>query len=196
MSDAESPRRGTNRDRLLRAAIELIGEAGWGGVTTRAVAERAGVNQALVHYHFRSVPGLLREAAHAAMAATFEPAVVRLIETEDPIAALRGVFTALAQIDPETPESRTVIEATVQAVRDPELAPQVREMIAMFRDHLADRLTAAQQNGQLRSDAEPIGLAIALAGMLDGLALHRMIAPDLDIEAAERAVFSMLGVGA
>lgn len=34
------------RQRLLRAAIELIGERGWSAVSTRVLAERAGVTPA------------------------------------------------------------------------------------------------------------------------------------------------------
>ena len=193
MTDAARPQRGGTRERLLTAAIELIAEAGWGGVTTRAVAERAGVNQALVHYHYRSVPGLLREAAYAAMSATFEPLMLRLIEAGDPVAALRGMFAGLTEIDPDAPESRAVAEATVQAVRDPELGAQVRQMLAVSRQELAQRLAAAQSDGHLATGAEPAALAAALAGLLDGLALHRLIDPELDVSAASAAVLALLG---
>ncbi len=195
MTDAVRPERGGTRERLLTAAIELIAEAGWGGVTTRAVAERAGVNQALVHYHYRSVPGLLREAAYAAMSATFEPVMLRLVEAGDPVVALRGMFAGLAEIDPDAPESRAVVEAAVQAVRDPELGAQVRQMLAVCRQELARRLAAAQAEGRLAAGAEPAALAAALAGLLDGLALHRLIDPEVDVGAASAAVLALLGVG-
>lgn len=51
------------REQLIDAAAGLVGEVGWGAVTTRLVAERAGVNAALVHYHFSSVQELLSTAA-------------------------------------------------------------------------------------------------------------------------------------
>ncbi|MFA5569649.1 MAG: helix-turn-helix domain-containing protein, partial [Trueperaceae bacterium] len=38
--------------RILAATVALLGEVGWGGVTTRKVAQRAKVNNALVHYYF------------------------------------------------------------------------------------------------------------------------------------------------
>ncbi len=50
-------------ERLAAAAVQLIAEDGWAAVTTRRVAERAGVNQGLVHYHYGSVAALRREAA-------------------------------------------------------------------------------------------------------------------------------------
>jgi len=64
------------RARLLEAAASLVAEQGWGSVTTRAVAERAGVNQALVHYHFRNMDNLLREAVMARL----QPEISALVD--------------------------------------------------------------------------------------------------------------------
>ena len=50
------------RERIVHAAIETLGEEGFAGTTARAIAARGGFNQALIFYHFGSVPGLLVEA--------------------------------------------------------------------------------------------------------------------------------------
>lgn len=42
------------RERVLRAGLECFGRFGFEGTSTRAVAERAGVNHTLVLYHFQS----------------------------------------------------------------------------------------------------------------------------------------------
>jgi len=47
------------RRALLDAAEELLISKGVAGITTRKVADRAGVNQALVHYHFGTIEELL-----------------------------------------------------------------------------------------------------------------------------------------
>jgi len=47
---------------LLDAAEELLITKGVAGITTRKVADRAGVNQALVHYHFGTIEELLLAA--------------------------------------------------------------------------------------------------------------------------------------
>jgi AcrR family transcriptional regulator len=44
---------------LLDAAEDLLITKGVAGITTRKVAEKAGVNQALVHYHFGTIEELL-----------------------------------------------------------------------------------------------------------------------------------------
>lgn len=46
---------------LMDAAERLLYEVGYAGVTTRAVAEAAGVNHGLVHYYFGSMEQLLTQ---------------------------------------------------------------------------------------------------------------------------------------
>lgn len=51
------------RQRIVRAAAEAFSELGFNGASTRDIAARAGVNQGLVTYHFRSKDELWRAAA-------------------------------------------------------------------------------------------------------------------------------------
>ena len=45
--------RSTNaRDALIEAGIEVFGQKGYGGASNRELADDAGVNQALIAYHF------------------------------------------------------------------------------------------------------------------------------------------------
>ena len=50
------------RERILGAAIREFASGGFDGVSTRAVAEAAGVRHALVTYHFQGKDGLWRAA--------------------------------------------------------------------------------------------------------------------------------------
>lgn len=47
------------RDRILKAADELFGKAGFDATSTREIAEHSGVNKALIHYHFKNKDALL-----------------------------------------------------------------------------------------------------------------------------------------
>jgi AcrR family transcriptional regulator len=54
-----TPARVEATDALLDAAEQLLLEIGYSAITTRKVAERAGVNHGLVHYYFGSMEDLL-----------------------------------------------------------------------------------------------------------------------------------------
>lgn len=49
-----APAEDTPRARILKAAAEQFAGAGFSASTTRAIAETAGVNQAMIHYYFQS----------------------------------------------------------------------------------------------------------------------------------------------
>jgi TetR/AcrR family transcriptional regulator len=51
--------RSAAEDALLDAAERLLVDVGYAGITTRRLAEEAGVNHGLVHYYFGSIENLL-----------------------------------------------------------------------------------------------------------------------------------------
>ena len=80
-----NPSRGEpTREALIRAAIEIFGRDGFNAASTRAISEAAGVNQALIGYHFGGKPGLYLAALRfiaTSVAARLGP-VAESIETE------------------------------------------------------------------------------------------------------------------
>jgi AcrR family transcriptional regulator len=58
----KTPARANAEEALLDAAERLLVEVGYQGVTTRRLAEEAGVNHGLVHYYFGSNENLLVRA--------------------------------------------------------------------------------------------------------------------------------------
>jgi AcrR family transcriptional regulator len=52
------PRGEETRARIIDAAVELFGESGFGGTSTRDIAARAGVNAPVLQYYFDSKEGL------------------------------------------------------------------------------------------------------------------------------------------
>jgi TetR/AcrR family transcriptional regulator len=55
--------RAETRERIVEAAVEAFAERGFRGASTREIAQRAGTNQGLITYHFRSKEELWRAAA-------------------------------------------------------------------------------------------------------------------------------------
>jgi AcrR family transcriptional regulator len=58
-----SDRGDETRQRLIEAAVDVFGERGYAGSSTRLLAARAGVNLAAIPYHFRGKRGLHVAAA-------------------------------------------------------------------------------------------------------------------------------------
>ena len=54
----KGPRGDTTREALIKSGIEVFGRDGFDAASTRAISRAAGVNQALIGYHFGGKPGL------------------------------------------------------------------------------------------------------------------------------------------
>ncbi|MBZ9645285.1 TetR/AcrR family transcriptional regulator, partial [Streptomyces sp. PSKA30] len=86
--------REASRRRLLNAALEILAEEGYRGLTVKRVGERAGVSRGMVNYHFASKAGLV-EAVVADIRETF---IDRLRE-QPGYARTSGLEAVLAQLD-------------------------------------------------------------------------------------------------
>lgn len=73
---------GDTERRILEAAREVFIRRGTAGARMHEIAEEAGVNQALLHYYFRSKDGL-SDAVFREVAVRLVPAVVRVLGSED-----------------------------------------------------------------------------------------------------------------
>lgn len=62
-SAADAGRNDGAREKLLLAALELFGQYGFDGVSTRKLAERAGVNLQAINYYFDNKRGLYNAVA-------------------------------------------------------------------------------------------------------------------------------------
>lgn len=169
------------RRKIAQAAAELVAELGWDAVTTRAVAARAAVNPALVHYHFGSMDSLLRNAVVAALEEEIGQAAVPFTTSATLPDALSGATEAVARFDPDTPTAALLIEAMIRAVRDPELSRLIVDSLVEFRQLVAARVRA-DRGDAAPPDLSPEAAGVFVAAALDGLLLHRIVDPSTDAE--------------
>lgn len=173
MSGQTNAERGRDvRARLLQAARELISEVGWGGVSTRVLAERAGVRYGLVHYHFESLQALLRQATLEAMSGMLDGTAALLTDAATPADGVEAMLLELDQYDGADPASLLFIEGYLAATRDAELREQMGAIMIRFRATLA---TALAEAGHPSAD-EAARLVLAV---FDGFILHKGLDPEL-----------------
>ena len=165
------------RERLTAAATELIAELGWAGVSTRVLAERAGLTPGLVHYHFSSLQALLSEAAVGALTRLVDDLGALLSQVKTPEEAVEELLTALSKHSGSDPMSLLVTETYLATTRDTELREAVGVVLADFRTRLAAWFAD-------HGVAAPEATAAVLAATVDGLLLHRALLPEPDATAA------------
>ncbi|MEN3540083.1 TetR/AcrR family transcriptional regulator [Microbispora sp. ZYX-F-249] len=189
MAEASADRGRTTRQRLLAAAAALIAEVGWGGVSTRMVAERAGVAPGVVHYHFASLTDLLIAASTGAARGMLEELTGRLTEQPGPEAGVEWLLGELSRYTGTDPASLLIVEMYLAAARLPDLREQLQEIVAVSRARIAAWLRGRGHAG----DAE--AAAAVLVAAVDGLMLHRGLDPALDLTALAGPLRAMVRTG-
>ena len=179
------PRSAETRDRILVAAQELLAEEGWAGVTTRSVAERSGVNKALIHYHFGSSDKLLDRAVAEAFQAEIAPSMQLVLEAGDPLEGLARVGAWLHQRKSGLARHRVLVEGLNQATLRPGLRDFFVAGLADFRGRLADQLRSGYGNS---ADV----LADLICAAIDGIAIHRILDDQIDTERALNALAGLI----
>lgn len=181
------------RRAIVDAAVALIGELGWGQVTTRAIAARAGVPHGAVAYHFNGKAELLREAATAATERMLAAPIAMARQADSVAGLVEGTIGWYAAGGITDPSVALLLEVTREAVRDDALRESFSAMLRDFRASLADLVVRDQERGAVPAEASSAGTATVIAALLDGLLLHRVLDPQLDVEAAASAVRTLLG---
>jgi AcrR family transcriptional regulator len=184
--------RSNAKELLLEATAELIAEVGWGNVSSRMVAERAGLNNALVHYHFESMEDLLRRAAEKVVSEAFATPTLEL-SRQDLAVAMKAAVTWLERLDIFATETGVLVESLAQARRDPALQEHAAKELETLRAGLTKALE--DEGGRLGSIGAR-GLATLLLATLDGLLLHRVVDPGLSLRPAARSIGAWLEIAA
>lgn len=160
------------RRRLLSTAADLIPELGWMAVSTRVLADRAGVAPGLVHYHFASLQALLAEAALGRIRELLDGLGQLLEGAATPEELLETMTASLDGFSGRDPMSLLFVETYLAAARDEELRAAAGAVVDDFRA-LLTRLLA--EHGV----AAPHETASVFMATVDGLMLHRALTPDL-----------------
>jgi AcrR family transcriptional regulator len=83
--------------KLLDAGKAILAEQGFGGLSVRAVAARAGVNLGLLSYHFGGKEAFVQKVAQAVYEDFFADFSLEAAGERDPLRALRAAMLALAR---------------------------------------------------------------------------------------------------
>ncbi|MGH1523759.1 TetR/AcrR family transcriptional regulator [Leifsonia sp. L25] len=165
------------REDVANAVLELIDELGHEGVTTTLVAERSGISEATVLYHFPTKDHLL---------------VAALQRADELTAAESGVANVFSgTVDPD-PDGLEHFEDMLAASRGIDTSPRAR-LLYMLRGQAATPGHPAAEYFEQR-DAEAIGIFAKLIGARQEIGLvHPKVDPR---DAATQFIAMWNGLGA
>jgi len=173
---------GKRRAALLHAAFDVVAQAGFEGLRTRAVATRAGVNIATLHYYFPSKQDLIEGLAELLGA--------KFVTLHGPAPRPSG-FPSLDRLRQEFSDGRFYLkhhpemllvmqEFSLRGKRDPEVKKISDRMISYWRDGIERMVQEGIADGTLRDDIPareifPLlmsifaGVAASGAGQIDAI---------------------------
>ncbi|MGO9341021.1 MAG: TetR/AcrR family transcriptional regulator [Acidimicrobiales bacterium] len=146
---------------MMDAAEGLLYEVGYAGVTTRAVAEAAGVNNGLVHYYFGSMEELLSETLER-----FVDQLATALEAlyEDPNLTFAEKWRLGSQFWVEEPTSRfpkILLELLAMGWNMPALKTRLTEVHARFRAIFERHFAQAMRDYGLDESQFPLKVVVA-----------------------------------
>ena len=162
------------REQILRAACEVVAEAGFKSMRIADVAQRAGMSTGTVHYYFATKNDLVRAAFEWNFTRSQERRVPLFEQRTDPRSRLRS-FVESYLPGASTSESWHVwVELWVEALHDPGLQELNERVYGEWRRTVAGIIRDGQAAKQFR-DGDPVLLADGLVGMIDGLGLQVLL---------------------
>jgi AcrR family transcriptional regulator len=165
------------KSKLLEGALRTLIDHGIAGTSARTIAAAAGVNQALVFYHYGSVDELL--AAACGYGAEQRVALYR-----DRLANVRDLSELLALArDLHTEEKaaghlNVLGQLLAGAQSQPRLAAATVAGLSLWTEELEDVLARVLADSQLAEFVDATGLAKAVAAGFVGLELYEGVDPE------------------
>lgn len=189
------PRPSQNIDqRLLAAGLELLPETGCHGLSARKLAEHAGVNLGMFHYHFRNKETFIRTLLDQIYEQMFSMFVIKAAESQSPLENLRNALQVLAQFAYRN--RKLLLRIVTDALAGEAVAGEfLHANIPRHLKVLAELVAEAQKQEQIVAAPVPQVLAFlggsVVAPVLLGSALvDRAVIPDFLAGAFESGVLS------
>jgi TetR/AcrR family transcriptional regulator, regulator of autoinduction and epiphytic fitness len=153
------PRVERSRQVILRAALDELGETGYGAFTIESVAARAGVAKSTIYRHWPDKVSLIGDAFEAAHEHAVPP-----LDGLTARASLQRLLSHVAEIVMDSVFSSCIPALIEGAERDPRLREFRHRYSAQRRQSLAGLIARGVADGEFRAGVDPGLAAQALLG--------------------------------
>ncbi|HEX4127608.1 MAG TPA: TetR/AcrR family transcriptional regulator [Acidimicrobiales bacterium] len=163
----DSSRSAGTRTKLIDAARETLKAEGYAGSSARAIADRAGLNQGLIFYHFASVANLLLAALDSVSATRMEQYGAAVERVASPT-ELVDVATDIFEEDLDAGYVAVLVEMIAGASSTPGLGAEVSARLGPWFA-FAEQAVTSTLGPPLDSVLPPGDVAYAIVALYLGL---------------------------
>jgi AcrR family transcriptional regulator len=184
---SQAERRGESEEALLNAAAALIAERGVERASLASIGESAGASRGLPTHHFGSKDGLVARLAErvqdhvsAAVRDAVEQRTHRTVEELSALDLLRATLdTYLGLFERPTADERALIVMWGATFPSHASIDGMLEADRRSYDGWADLIRSGQHDGSIRSDVDATASAVALFGLMRGVAALLLTESDI-----------------
>lgn len=189
------------REKILIAAWDALTQVGFEKITTRRIAEAAGINIATLHYHFGSKEAVLVETLRYAQRWAEQRMREAIVGAKTPTEVLMRAFDETWELVHTRPGVLR-FDLAVRGFRDPEARQEAESVYANYRRFVREIIEHhVAVGGTLDADLTPETLANYIVSAIDGIVLHHTLSGDeaaakRNLSLVRRQVFELMGISA
>jgi len=164
------------KQRLVEAALATIKQEGYGGTTARAIAGRAGVNQALIYYYFGDIKNLLLAALDETSArrmGSYEALLEKVETVEDLVQMARDIYRE----DLAAGHVTVLSELIAGSLQHPELGPEVLKRLRPWVDFAEQSIAKVTRDTVLETLVPARDAAVGVVAFYLGIDLLHQLDP-------------------
>lgn len=160
--------RAERRSQILEAAHRCFARKGFHQTTTAEISAEAGISVAGLYQYFVSKSELILALIQLDLAESIA-LVDSLADSVDFFGDAERILHDAMQDKRQEGMSRLRLEITAEASRSPEIGEMVASCDEQFTAAMVRAIENAQSRGQISEALDPLGLALAMNCLMDGL---------------------------
>jgi AcrR family transcriptional regulator len=183
------------RQQILAGARRSFLRNGFHATSMQDILREANLSAGALYRYFPSKNDLMAAIAAEAIG-KIQAAFTPILEA-DPPPPLDVAFTELGRtiqrMDEEDGVARMAVQLWGEAVRSPELAERLRDLILAIRGLAVRLVRTYQARGEISSDIPAEGIAPVLIGIMPGFMLQHVLFGDVDPTMIGQAIRGLVG---
>lgn len=160
----------TRQKEIIEATLELLAENGTQNLTTARIADRVGISEAALYRHFNGKLDIIGSTIEF-VGDRMKREVSTTPESESAMEELKDVFLRHLEYIEEHPGNARLLFSDEIHFEDQKLRDLLREVVEDRKKYIQEILARGQDQGEVRSDMDPEGVALMFIGLIQSKVL-------------------------